>query len=232
MLPLAEAPDRTMRLVQRINHRLLADLVGLSLNHHQGILFSGHDQVHVTLLGLLHRRVHDKLSVDARHAHLSNRPLERRPRKHESCGGAYARHHVGVVFRSGRDDEVYEVDIVVKPVRKQGADGPINEPRRKGFLISWASLPLNKPARHLPSSGKLLTVVHSQREEVRLLHRVADCGGGEHHGVSHAHHDRPVGLLRNASSLKGKRALRRKFDFFNGRVRLHMSLRMHSTSYE
>jgi hypothetical protein len=112
------------------------------------------------------------------------------------------------------DDVVDEVQVVVEAVREERADGAVDEAGRQRFFIRRPAFALNEAARHLATGGKLLAVVHRQREEVgAFADLVRERGGGQHHGVAEADHNGAIGLLGETPRLDRHCLARGVFNF-------------------
>ena len=224
MLPRAQLPDRRVRNVERVDHRLFRDFVRLSFHHHEGVFFPRDEEVHVAFLGLVDRRVDDELPVDAGDAYFGDRSAERSARQHQRSRGPDAGQDVGVVLLSGTDDEVDEMRVVEESIRKERTDGAVDQAGCQRLFVGRPPLSFDEASRYLSAGGEFLTVVDRQREEViAFLGAVGQRGRRQHHRVAQADDDRAVGLLGNPARFNRQGFTRREFDFAYSCVGLHVS---------
>ena len=80
ILQLAHRDDGFLRSLESLDEILLRHLAHLTFHHHEVVLGATHHDVEVGVFHLLERRIDDVLAVDASHAALRDRMLERNRR--------------------------------------------------------------------------------------------------------------------------------------------------------
>ena len=114
---------------ERLDHHVLGHLVGAGLDHRDGLLGPGDDEVQVALGELLVGGVEDEAAVRvAPDAHGPDRAVIRDVRERERRRGPD--HADGVVRRLLVGDEhgPYDLYLVVVALGKEGPQGPVREP--------------------------------------------------------------------------------------------------------
>ena len=90
------------------------------------------------------------------------------------------------------------LDVVMEPLGKHGANGPVGHPGGQDAVLPRATLPAEEAAGDLASGIEPFFVVHCERQKVHVLGAgpVGHDRGRQHDGVAVAHSDRAVGLER------------------------------------
>ena len=191
----------------RARHHLgLGELLGPRLDHHDGVLGAGHEQVELALGAQVRGGgVHDALPVPVAHPHRGHRVVEGDVGDVEGGGGAGDGQGVGVVLHVRGEQQADHLGLAGVALREERPQRPVDHARGQDLLLVRPALALEEPAGDLARGVGVLAVVHGQGQEVhahpRLLLRA---GGGQHHRVAQADEDRAVGLLGHAPGLDGQ----------------------------
>src|SRR5579862_53290 len=205
LLRLAELDDLAVREIERLEDRLLGDLVCARLDHRQAVLRADDDEVERRLLRLLQRRVDDELPVlAAADAHGAHGAEERHGRDHQRGGCAVDAQDVVTDDHVGAQHRADHLHLVAEALRPQRPDRAVDHPRGEDRPFRGASLPLEEAARDLPGGVHPLLDVNGQGEEIRAFTRLrAPLRGGEHHRVAAPDDNGAVRLLRELARLEG-----------------------------
>ena len=199
----ADLPDLGVRELERLEDRVLGDLVSAGLDHRERLARADDDEVERRLLELLERRVEDELVVDATDANGADRAEERQRRDHERCRRAVDAEDVVRRDEVRREDGADDLHLVAEALRPERPDRAVDHPRGERRPLGRAALALEEAARNLPGGVHLLLDVDRQREEVRVGPRVGAADGGrEDHGLAGADDDGAVGLLGELARLE------------------------------
>src|SRR5207302_10886429 len=91
-------------------------------------------------------------------------------------------------------------------VGEKGADGPVDQPGRQGFLLRGCAFPSEVSAGDPAARVHALPVLDREWEEVLdVLRRLRGDAGGEYHRAAVADDDRSVCLFGNLAGLDGER---------------------------
>ncbi len=150
----------------RVQHGLLGDLPGARLDHEDGVLRPGNDQLEGgdELLGV--RRVDHELPIDEPHADRADRALEGNPRQAEGGRSAVHGEDVGVILVVTGDGQADHLDFVAERLGKERSNGPVDEPRGEDLLLDRRSLPLEVASGYASSGVRPFPVVDGQGEKV------------------------------------------------------------------
>jgi hypothetical protein len=186
-----------VRDVERVEHLGLGDLVRPGLDHQDGLVRAGHDQVEVGRELLVLRRVDDEVALDLADAHRADGRRERDARHHERGGRAVHGEDVVriVVIHRQRDSD--ELGLVAPALREERPQRTVDHARDQGRGLTRAALALEEGAGDLPGRVHALLDVHRERHEVDVA-EVARRRGGEHAGVAGGDEDGARGLLGQA----------------------------------
>ena len=193
-----------MRLHDRVADFVLDHLAGEALDHADGVLRAGDDQVEFALLHRGAGRHHDQLAVHAaeadRRVRLQGRDLGDVQR------GARADHRqdVRVVLAVGREDRAVDLDFVEVIDGEQRAGGAVDHPRGKRLFGARAGFALDEAAGELTGGVGPLAVLHLEGEEGAAGDGVPGDDGTQDDGVLVPDEDRPVGLLRDLTGFEGE----------------------------
>ena len=198
----AELPDLRVGDVERVEHLGLGDLVGARLDHEDGLVGAGDDEVEVGVVdevGLA--RVDDEVAVDLADAHGADGRGERDRREHQRRGGAVHREDVVGVLVVDAQRHVHQLRLEVPALREERADRAVDHARGQRALLARATLALEERAGDLARGVHALLDIHRQREEVDVA-EVADGRGAEDHRVALADDDRAGGLPGHLAGLE------------------------------
>src|SRR4028119_806736 len=96
--------------------------------------------------------------------------------------------------------------LIVKPLREQWSNRPIDQAAGQRFLFGGAALTLEEAARDAPGGRKFFLVVDGQREEILpRLHVLRGGDRAKHHGFAKGRENRAVGLTGNAARFESER---------------------------
>ena len=199
----ADLPDLGMRELQRLEDRVLGDLVPAGLDHRERLARADDDEVERRILELLEGRVEDELVVDEADANGADRPEERQRRDHERRRRTVDAEDVVRRDEICREDGADDLHLVAEALRPERPDRAVGHPRGERRPLGCTALALEEAARDLPGGVHLLLDVDRQREEVGVRPRVgASDGGREDHGLARADDDGAVGLLGELARLE------------------------------
>ena len=191
-----------MRDVERVEDLGLGDLVGARLDHQDGVVGAGHDEVEVDVadeVGLV--GVDHEVAVDLADAHRADGRGQRDRREHQRGGRAVHREDVVGVDVIDAQRDRHELRLVVPALGEERADRTIDHARGQRALLARATLALEERAGDLARRVHALLDVHRQREEVDIA-QIADGRGAEDHRVALADDDRAGGLLGHLAGLE------------------------------
>ncbi len=200
---LADLPDLRVRELERLQDRVLRDLVRARLDHRQRVLRADDDEVERRLLEILERRVDHEPALDPPDAHGADRAEERQVRDHQR--GRRAVDAEDVVRRNEirGEDGADDLHLVAEALRPERPDRPVDHAGGERRALARASLPLEETAGDLPGGVHPLLDVDREREEVRVRPCVRPSDGRrEDHRVARADGDRAVGLLGELARLE------------------------------
>ena len=198
----AQLLDLRVGDVERVEHLGLGDLVGARLDHEDGLVGAGDDEVEVGVVdevGLA--RVDDEVAVDLADAHGADGRGERDRREHQRRGGAVHREDVVGVDVVDAQRHVHQLRLEVPALREERADRAVDHARGQRALLARATLALEERAGDLARGVHALLDIHRQREEVDVA-EVADGRGAEDHRVALADDDRAGGLPGHLAGLE------------------------------
>ncbi len=197
-----ELADRVVGDVERVEDLGLGDLVRPGLDHQDGLVGAGDDQVEIGVADeVLLARIDDEVAVHLADAHGADRRRERDLGQHQRRGGAVHREDVVGVLVIDADGDRDELGLVVPALGEERADGPVDHAGRQRALLAGTTLALEERAGDLARGVHALLDVHRQREEVDVT-EVAHRGRVEHHGVALADDDGAGGLLGHLAGLE------------------------------
>ena len=195
-LKLHELADLVVRHAQRLEHRLLGDLMRSGLHHDDGIPCSGDDQVERRLVQLREGRVEHQLSVEHADAHAGDRAAVRDAADLQRARRAGDRESCRVLLLVGAQHRCDDLHVIAKVLGEERPHGTVDHPARDGRGLARPPLASRERSRDAPRGVELLLVVACQREEVDAFSRCLrrDCGD-EQRGVAQTHHHRAIRLL-------------------------------------
>ena len=202
----ADLLDLRMGDVERVEDLRLGDLVGARLDHQDGLLGAGDDQVEVRgILGLRKQigllRVYDEVAVDLADPHRADGCRQRDVGDHQRRRGAVHRQDVVWVNMVDRQRDRDQLRVIAPFLGEQRTNRPVDHARRQRALLARTALALEKGAGDFPGGVHALLDVHRQREEVDVAQTARD-RGTQNHRVALADDDRTGGLLGHPAGLK------------------------------
>ena len=130
-----------------LEHIVLADLIHLTLNHHDVLLGGSDHKFEVGVLHLGEARVDYELTVHPAHAHLGNRAAERKVGGGEGAGSCEAgkgiRLYVLLCGNKGYVDE----DLKVEIIRPERTDRSVDKSGYEDLIVAGLAFPLHESAR-------------------------------------------------------------------------------------
>ena len=187
--------------VQRVEHVVFARLVGLALDHDDGVLGAGDDDVDVAEGALRPGGVGDELALDAADADCGDGAREGCVAQHQRGGGAGDGEDVGVVLTVVGDDLRDDLDFALETLGEEGAEGAVREAAGEDFSLGELTLTTLESAGDATAGVELLDVLHAEREEAGGLLVGTNAGGDENGGLTGTDDDRAAGLFGHASRL-------------------------------
>src|SRR5690348_10196045 len=186
LLRLAQLDDLAVRELERLEDRVLGDLLASGLDHRQAVLRADDDEVEARLvLHRAERRVDDELAVDLSDADRAHRAEERQRRDHQRRGGAVDAQDVVRRHEVGGQDRADDLHLVAEALRPQRPDRPVDHARSQDRALRRTSLALEEAARDLAGGVHALLDVDGEREEVRAFARLDPAlGGRENHRLA------------------------------------------------
>ncbi len=188
-------------------HDLFVEFLGFRLDHQDGVLGAGNDEVENRLVHLVEMRVQNVFAVDVADACAANRAHERNARDRQGSGGCNHRQYVRIVFKVVLDDGNDDLGLVLVAFREERADRTVDQAGNQRFLFRRATFALEIAARDLAGGIGLFLVVYGQREEVLAgLGRLGRNNGGENDGFAVGGENRAVSLAGDLARFKLQRA--------------------------
>ena len=188
--------DLLMCKKNRAEHLCLGDFLCARFDHHDRVLRSCNGQAETALLALCERRVQDVFTVDHADCHGTRRSHERRIGDGQRNGRTDHAEDLGLDVLLDGEDGRDDLDVIVKSLREQRANGAIDEAGSQDGLLARTTLAFDEAAGDLAHGVELLFEFDAEREKI---HAVA-CGlcygrAHEHRGVSAAHEAGTAGLF-------------------------------------
>ncbi|OAV66016.1 hypothetical protein Barb6_02699 [Bacteroidales bacterium Barb6] len=188
-------------------HFRFLHFVHFAFHHHDVVNRGSHHDVNVSLFKLGESGIDNELAVDACNAHFRDRPVERNVGNSQSGGGSQSGKRIRHVFAVGREQYDIYKNLSMIVVRKERAQGTINQTGRKNFIVGSPAFPPRETAGETSESGELFLVLHLQRHKV--CPRICLFGsrhGGKQYSVVHSNGNRTVGLFRQFPCFDGDRS--------------------------
>ncbi len=204
LLELDEGLDRGLARLEGLDHGRLVDLVGAALDHHDGVLGGGDEDVEVGLGALGVGGVDHQLTVDAAHPAAGDGAAEGDVAHAQGRRGAGERQVVRVVLSVEGEDADDDLGLVVPAVGEERADGAVDDAGEEGLPLGGPALAAEERAGDAAAAGELLLVVHRQGQERDVLGILGGVGVDEDGGVAVAHHHRARRLLGVAAGVEGE----------------------------
>ena len=192
---------------QGLEEGVFRQFLGLGLDHHQGVLGAGHEQVEVGIRHLVQRRVQNQLAVDIADARAANRAHEGHTRDGQGGRGRDHADHVRVIFQIVLENGDDHLGLVLEALDEQGADRTVDQAGNQGFLLGRPTFTLEIAAGDAARGKGLFLIVDRQGEEIEAgLGRAAIDNGGQHHGLAIGGQNRAIRLTGDAARFQRQRA--------------------------
>ena len=183
-LQVADLADVLVGLGDGLGHEALGQFAGEPLDHEDGVLAAGDDQVQIALFQVVVRGKDDELAVDVGQSHRAQRSLEGQRRDRQRGRGPVHGQDVAVVLLVGGQHEALDLDFVEEPLGPLRPDGPVHEPGGENLLGGRAAFALEESAGEFARRGHALAIIARQREEIAAHSRRAGGRGHQHHGFA------------------------------------------------
>ena len=188
-------------------HDVLGQFLGFRLNHQNGVLRAGDDEVEARFIHLVEMRVEDVFAVDVADASAADRAHERNAGERQRCRRGNHRQDVGIVFEVMLDDRDDDLRVVLVAFREKRADRAVDQAGNEGFVFARTSFALEVAAGDLAGCIGLFLVVDGEREEVLArLRRLGRNDGGKYHGLAVGGDDGAVSLAGDLAGFELQRA--------------------------
>ena len=172
-----------------------------TFDHHDRILRSGEDDIHVAVRQLLECRVEDPFLLDTSDADSGDRAHERNLRRVEGVGRGDERHHIGVILLVGGDDIDEYLDFVLEAFRKKRTNRSVDDSRLEDLRIRRPPFSLDESAGDLAGGVRLVLVLDEEGEKRERTFDVADRCCRENHCLAKLDYCGPCRLFRHAACL-------------------------------
>ena len=198
----ADLPDHVVGETDRRQHVVFGQFTSEPLDHRDFLFGAGHDQIQIAVVQLIPSGEGNQLALDAAHADRPDGRRDRERRNEQRRRHAIHRDHVAVVLAVAGKHDALTLDLVAEPLRKQGANRAVDQPRGQRVLHRRAAFPFDETARKLAGGSRAFPIVARQREEILLA--VGRCAGHgvQHHGVTISGDDGGGSLLCEFSSFE------------------------------
>ena len=196
-----------MTIEDSVEDDVLRQLIGASLNHHDGVLGTCNRQVQRGNLALLFRRVDDELIIHTADTNAGNRAHERDIRNRQSCRSTdHSSKFRSIVLFNGQN-RCHDLNIIAETFREQRTNRTVDESCAENGIARRTALAFDKAARNLTGSIHLLLIVNRQREEVYALARFSGSRSrNQHYRIAIANQCRTICLFRHLAVLNDELA--------------------------
>ena len=143
----------------RLQHGLFGKLLGLQLDHENGVRGSRDDQIERRVLHLLDCRIDPDLALDDADARRPDRSHERHAGEGERGRGGDHRENVGIGLEVIGEDRGDDLRVAAEIIREQRADRPVDQAGGEGFAVGRAPFALEIAARNAARGERLFLVV-------------------------------------------------------------------------
>jgi hypothetical protein len=141
-----KAPDLVVGQAQRLQHGLLGDLAGPRLDHGDGVVGPGHDQVELGVDELLQGWIEDELAVHHAHADTADRPCMGDVADLQGQRGAGDGKRRRVLLLVRGDDGGDELDVVAEVLREKRPHRPVDHAAGENGRLGRPALTARKAA--------------------------------------------------------------------------------------
>ena len=198
-----------MGIQDGVHHRVLADLFGAGFHHHDGVLGSGHGDVHIAAGVLVLAGVQDELAVDSADHHRGGGARPRDLADGDGDGGTDHGGEFGGIVGIHRQGLRHHLHVVAHSLGERGPEGPVDQAAGQGRFFGGPAFTLDKAAGDLADRVLLFLKIHGQGEEVHTL--AGGLGGRrvhEHHGIAVADQGAAARLLGIPAEFQCQRSSR------------------------
>ena len=176
-------------------HDVFVQFLGFRLDHQDGVLGAGNDEVECRLIHLVEMRVQNIFAVDVANACAADGAHERNAGEREGCRSGNHGQYVRIVFEVMLDDGDDDLGFVLVAFREKGTDRTVDQAGNQRFLFRRTAFALEIATRDLAGGIGLFLVVDGEREEVLArLCRLGRNHGGENDGFTIGGENGAVGL--------------------------------------
>ena len=193
---LDEGIDRGVRLhgdLHGLDNGFLGNLAGAGLDHHDGVLRAGDDEVEVAFGGLGEGGVDHVLAIDAADADAADGAVEGDVANAEGRAGADGDERVGLVLAVGGEGGGDDLDLVAEALGEERAQAAVGQAHGEDAIGGGAPFATGEAAGDLADGVEALFVIDGEGEEVDTLTGVGHTGRDEDDGIALAHGHGAVG---------------------------------------
>ncbi len=187
----------------RAEHDFFGQLLGFQFHHHHRVVGAGDDEIELTFLHFVERRIEHVFVTDEADAGAADRAHERCAGQRERRGSRHHRDDVGIIFLVVRKHGDGDLGIAAPAVGEQRTDRAIDQARGECVLLGRTALALEIAAGNSAGRVIFLGVVDGQRKEINAFLRLL--GGddrGENGGLAVRGEHRAVGLPRYSTGFQ------------------------------
>ena len=199
-------------------HDLLRQAPGLGLDHEDGVLGTGDDQVQVAVgTQADDGGVEDIFTVLVAHPRGGDGAVEGRAGDGQGRRGADHGRHLRVDGGIEGLDRGDDLHLAAEALGEEGTDGPIDKARGEDLVLARAPLAAEEAAGDAARGVGLLLIVHGQGQEVLDLGgTLVDDHGHQDHGVIDVDQHGAIGLAGDLARLQGHGLGAELEGFFDG----------------
>ena len=168
-----------------VEHLVIGDFLCACLDHRDEVGGGSNGDSHAADLALSLGGVDDILAVDKADAHAGDRAVPRNLGDGQRDGNAEHSGDFGLAVGIDRHNGSHDADIISHVLGEQGANGSVDNSRRKSSLLARSALAALERAGNLAYGIELLFKINRKREEIHALSRLCSHGcGAEHVGLA------------------------------------------------
>ena len=186
-------------------HLVLAEFLGLGLNHQYRVLGTGDHHVQLALGQLGIGGVQQvAVLLGETDPGTADGAIEGAAGNRQGGGGADHGGNIRIDVLVGGHDRTDNLYFVHEAIGEQRADGTVDQAGSQGFLFTGTRFTLEKAAGDFAHGIGLFSVVHGQREKVTAFALGLFCHhGAQHRGIFDGYQHSPGSLARDAAGLQG-----------------------------
>ena len=194
--------DGLLSDLHRLEEFILGGLQARALDHHDRVLGTGDDDLHVAQFEVIEGRVHEPLAFATGDPHAGDGPVPWDRGQEEGRRCPQHADDVRVVLLVRGDDEADDLGVVPIVRGEERPEGPVDLPRGDGLLLAGPRFPLDEPAGELAGGVGLLAVLDREGEKGKMRRLAVRRGGDEHCGLPVLHIDGAIGLPGHPARLE------------------------------